>query len=96
MSKQKKLSDVIHESIKVEGSSKEHALKTLFNDDEAPEITSIGYMKIPGSNRYISYVITSQGKEILKIEVSEPDFRAIAEDEAKINFVNCFSPGLDG
>lgn len=92
MAKQKpqKPSDIIEESIVVEGSTKKHALKQLFDEDEAPQIKSIGYAGIPGTNRYISYIITSQGKDILKIEVSEPDLRAIAEDESKINFVNCF------
>ncbi len=89
----KKPSDIIEESIKVEGSTKKHALKQLFDEDAAPQIKSIGYAGIPGTNRYISYIITTQGKEVLKIEVSEPDLRAIAEDEAKINFVNCFMAG---
>lgn len=95
--KTKKASDLIEESIQVEGSTKEHILKTIFDGDasEIPTITSIGYMGLKGSNKFISYIITSKGKDILKIEVSEPDHRAIAEDESKINFVNCFMPGAN-
>lgn len=91
-SKASKKSDIIQEDIKIEGVEKEHVLKTLFDGDEKkiPIITSIGFMPVKDSGKFVSYVITSKGREILKIEVSEPDFRAIAEDEAKINFVNRF------
>lgn len=89
MTKAKKKSDVIVESVHF-NDSKQHVLKTLFDSDEAPELKSVGYVKLPGTRSFVSYVITSKGREILKIEVNEPNLRLIAEDEAKISFVNLF------
>lgn len=78
--------------------TKEHAVMTLFKggvEETLPLITSVGCVKIPGSRNYASYVITSQGSKILKVEVEEPNLKQIAEDCAKINFVNLFlSPEL--
>ena len=92
MSKAKKLQEVkesvIVPSIQIEG--KEHALQELFNKEDAPEIKSVGYAKVPGTNQYISYTITSKGTEVVKIEVEEPNLRQIAEESAKICFVNTF------
>lgn len=70
----------------------EHPLLAYFT--QHPEllipITSIGLMKLPDTNRYISYTIISKGSEILSIEVAEPDLRAIAEEAGKIAFVENF------
>jgi hypothetical protein len=98
MAKPKKTSDVIQEAVTFVGSTKEHALKALFDGEpeSIPTITSIGYMGLPGTNKFVSYIIKSKGKEILSIEVSEPDLRPVAEDDSKINFVNCFMAGMDG
>lgn len=83
--------DVVKPSVVFEG-DKEHALITLFRgpEEELPLVKSIGYMKLPGHNKYVSYVITSKGDKVLSFEVEQPDFRAIAEEAAKIAFVTCF------
>lgn len=67
-----------------------HILEEI--NDETPEdlptIKSVGYAKL-GSN-WVSYVVTSKGREVLSIEVSDPDMRQIAEEQAKISFVELF------
>lgn len=82
-------SKVIEPIIRANGEP--NVLETLFDgpEEELPTLKSIGYAKVGGSS-WISYVMTTRGKEIIKIEVSEPNLRAIAEEESKINFVNCF------
>jgi hypothetical protein len=92
----KKNSDIVTETIKFDGDEKQHVLKTLFDGEDVPTLTSIGYMGIPGTNKFVSYIIKSKGREIINIEVGEPDFRAIAEDEAKVNFVSAFMAGAEG
>ena len=70
----------------------QHPLQTLFN--QKPELlqplVSIGLIKLPDSNKFCSYVIKSLGDKIISIEVTEPDFRAVAEETSKINFVELF------
>ena len=87
-----KISDVIEETMTFQDQGKPHILKSIFDGpaNEIPTLTSVGYVRLPGSSKYVSYVMTSQGTEIKKIEVSEPDHKGIAEDQAKINFVNSF------
>ncbi len=68
-----------------------HPFKGLEAEGKLPVLKSIGYVrKAPGSRDYVSYVITSQGAEVLGIECSEPNLKPIASDEAKINFVTLF------
>ena len=55
-----------------------------------PTLTSIGYGPLGPDDQWVSYVIQSRGKEILSIEVAEPNVRAIAEESSKINFVERF------
>jgi len=83
-----KKSDVIQEPMSFVGQPQDHILKIMFDglDEKIPEIKSIGYTSLPGTNRFFSYIITSKGREILKIEVLEPDFKAIAMDQTKVNF----------
>lgn len=65
-----------------------HAFEKLEDQGALPILKSVGYARVfPGSREYVSYVITSQGREVLSIEVSEPNLKAIASDEAKISFV---------
>lgn len=59
------------------------------------EVKSIGYMRIPNKNTFASYVITSKGDKVLKIEVDEPNLRQIAEESAKTHFVSHFCNELD-
>ncbi len=74
-----------------------------FGDEENPlvsifeemELKSIGYVRVPGKNTFASYLITSKGDKILKIEVDEPNLRPIAEDSAKTHFVSSFCNDMD-
>lgn len=82
---------VVKPLIRVEGQN--HVLEDLFDGDpdDMPLMTSIGFMRLsPQSNTWISYIIVTRGKEVISIEVDEPNLRAIAEESAKINFVNSF------
>jgi hypothetical protein len=79
---------VIQPLIRVEG--EKHPLEEMWDGGEPPELKSIGYGKLGKGNGWVSYVITTKGREITKIEISEPDVRGIAEESSKINFVNCF------
>lgn len=70
----------------------EHVLERLFKDKEAPEIVSVGLVKLTGatSSGWVSCVMKSQGDRITSIEVSVPDIKSVAYDAAKISFVNNF------
>lgn len=81
---------VVIPKVTFEGSDKKHALELLFESEAAPVITSVGCMRIPETNRYVSFVMKTQGKEVVSIEVDEPNLRAIAEEASKIEFVNHF------
>lgn len=74
---------------------KAHVLETLLKENDAPTLKSIGYMRMPGlgQSAYVAYVITSKGNKVLEIEVEEPNLKAIAEESAKISFVNNFMRG---
>lgn len=86
-------SAIVAPSIQVEG--KKNVLCQLFDGDPAkiPVLRSVGYAEVPGTNTFIAYTIHSKGREIVKIEVEEPNLRAIAEESAKIFFVNTFMMG---
>lgn len=90
----KKQESVVKPSVTFEGDSKEHVLETLMNSSQAPVVTSVGVMRVPGTNNYISYTVKTQGTKVVSIEVEEPNLRAIAEETAKINFVNLFMSGF--
>lgn len=59
------------------------------SDMDMPEFKSVGYAKV-GSG-WVSYVATFKGREVLSLVVAEPDMRQIAEEQAKISFVETFS-----
>lgn len=65
-------------------------LEEIYNSDpnDMPTLKAVGLAKV--GNGWISYVMTTKGKEILSLEVSEPDMKGIAEESAKINFVETF------
>jgi hypothetical protein len=74
--------------------SKEEASDALFSDDpNAPVVKSVGYARVPGKNTYISYIIYTQGTNVVKVEVDEPNLRPISEETCKLNFVNLFMNG---
>lgn len=82
---QPKKKSVVETSVIFEGET--NPLVSIFED---MEIKSIGYMRVPNKNTFASYVVTSKGEKILKIEVDEPNLRPIAEESAKIHFVSNF------
>ena len=84
--------EIVKPSIHIEG-DKEHALKLLFREDDAPIIKSVGYAPLaglPGHGRYIAYIVTSQADKVLSIEVEQPNLKGIAEESAKMAFVETF------
>ncbi len=81
---------IVEAIVKVEGDLKGHALSELFESNSAPVIKSVGHTRLPGTNMHVSYTIHSKGTQVLKVEVGEPNVRPIAEEEAKLNFVDCF------
>ena len=84
-------SDVVKPSVVFDG-DKEHALITLFKgpEEDLPLVKSIGYMRMPNYNTYVSYILTTKGDKVVSFEVEAPNIRAIAEESTKIAFVNCF------
>ena len=58
--------------------------------ETSPELTAVGYVRIPGTNDYCSYTVTIKGGEVVKINCEEPNLKLIAEESAKIAFVNNF------
>ncbi len=76
---------------------KDHVLEELLKKDEAQELKSVGYARVNNlaghTAAYVSYVITTKGDKVLKIEVEEPNLKAIAEEATKISFVNNFMTG---
>ena len=84
-----KSSNLVCPLIRVAG--EKHPLEEMVEKGKAPEMKAIGYMKLTsGQHSWVSYVITFQGDKVKKIEVGEPDMRAIAEDAAKMDFVQAF------
>lgn len=75
-------------SIVVEGAPS-HPMNEIINSDEQV-IKAIGMVKIPNTNTFVPYVLHIKGTEVVKCEVEEPNLRGIAEESAKINFVNIF------
>lgn len=86
---------VITKSVTFIGETKESAIDKLFGGDEAPLIKSVGCIHVPETNTYISVVITTKGSEVVNIQAEEPNLRAIAEESAKISFVNLFMGDLN-
>lgn len=79
---------VIKPLVKVSG--EKHILETMFegDTDNMPILKSVGFAKASqSSTSWVSYVIKTQGARVLEIEVSEPDQKAIASDNAKTDFV---------
>lgn len=66
-----------------------HPLQAILDGDpkDFPILKSIGYASMGTGASWVSYVITSRGTEILSIDVSEPNLKQIAEDTAKMEFV---------
>lgn len=59
-------------------------------EEDHPEYKAVGYMRLNKgvTHGWVSYTVSIKGDKIQKIEISEPDMRQIAEETAKIAFVN--------
>ena len=79
-------------TIEYTGSNTAQAATIFKGEDQStlPIIKSIGVRQIPGSRYFVSYTLYTQGDQVVKVEVDEPNMRAIAEDSAKSNFVQLF------
>lgn len=89
--KNKASSNIVEPSIRV--NDEKHILEDLMDGpfEDCPELTSIGFCRIgKTTNNWISYRITTKGDKVLKIEAEEPNMRAVAEEAAKISFVESF------
>lgn len=85
------LSSYIQPLVKVNG--EDHYLeKQAKSGEEMPIMKAVGVYRadMTRNHSWVSYVVTIQGDKVLKIEVAEPDMRAIAEESAKIEFVSNF------
>lgn len=71
--------------VRVKG--EKHIFEQLFEQGKLPELKAVGYIQAKPGNNWVSYTMTIRGREIIKMEVAEPDLREIAEETAKINFV---------
>ncbi len=86
-------SKIVKTVISTEGES-EHPLSVAVSGPESdqPEIKSVGFMRASNnSNSWVSYVIISKGDKVISITVDEPNMRQVAEESAKISFVNLFT-----
>lgn len=90
-----KVKGIIKTSTSVVGITKEHALKQLFggHPELLPEIKSVGVVRIPDTNNFVSFLMKSKGNEVIEIEVDEPNTRMVSEEMSKIKFVETFSVG---
>ena len=77
----------------IRNNGEKHLLETMFEGDhnDLPVITSVGYMPLKeGHTSWVSYLIKTKGKEVISIEVDEPNLRELAEESAKVLFVTKF------
>lgn len=72
------------------GTKDSHPVVSLIDSNEAPEIKSVGLFRLPETNTYVSFTMITKGREVVSIEVEQPNLRAVAEESAKISFVSTF------
>ena len=81
--------NIVTPAVRFEGDEL-NILESFFEgpEEDRPALKSIGFWKLPTGGRYISYVLTSKGEKIIKIDdVSEPDTLAVVIENAKRAFV---------
>jgi hypothetical protein len=86
-----KQSSVVHPLVRSVG--QKHVLEEIFDGEEEdiPELKAIGYAKVTNkAGGWVSYVITFKGNKVTKIEVTDPEQRAIVQETSKIDFVQTF------
>lgn len=80
---------IIQPLVKVQGEN--HIFETFEQENTLPEMKAVGLVKVhPNSRDFVSYTLYIKGDKVTKIEVSEPNLRSIAVEQAKIEFVNGF------
>lgn len=91
LKKTKQVKDIVKTSTVAVLDSKPHAMKELFGDaSSVPVLKSVGIAKIPGSNSFVSFVVKTKGREVLEVEVDEPNARYVAEDMTKVHCMELF------
>ena len=82
---------LIHPSIRC--NEEQHVLEKAFDAGEMPEMKAIGFMKLDtglSSGNWVSYTVVFKGDKVLRIDVDEPTLKDLAEESAKIAFVDHF------
>ena len=88
---------IVRPTVTFQNDTKEHAMEAILNKEAPPVVKSVGVFKLPNTNQYVSFYMETQGDKVIKIEVEQPNLKAIAEESAKISFVNTFMSGdIDG
>lgn len=73
----------------IRNNDEKHIFEEMFDLGELPEMKAVGYVKIGnGTANWVSFTATIKGKDVLRLDVEEPNIRAIAEESAKIAFVS--------
>jgi hypothetical protein len=72
-----------------------HKFTELDMKDELPDLTAIGICKLSKPeegrrNDWVSYTVKTKGRQIVSLEVSEADHKAIAEENHRMAFVALF------
>lgn len=60
------------------------------DESNLPEVKAVGVMQVPGSRTFLPYLITIKGGKVVKVDMLEPDTRAIAVETARDMFVEHF------
>lgn len=81
---------VIAPVVKFEGNNKPHILQSLLDNGKPLKLKAVGVCHIPGTRDYVAFTAQILGDKLVKLEVDEPNLRAIAEESAKISFVDIF------
>jgi hypothetical protein len=85
----KTITPIVQPLVKVAGDK--HIFETFEEEDKLPTLKAVGLVKVHENSRdYVSFTIHTKGDKIVKLEVSEPNLRSIAIEQAKIEFVNGF------
>ncbi len=71
----------------VTGEVEKHIFQELFEENELPTIRTIGLVRVnPNSKDWVALTIEIKGDRVITMEVSEPNMKLIAMDDAKMRF----------
>ena len=77
---------IVKPIISMEGHT--HPFQKLEEKGELPLLKAVGYTRIGQGNRdFVAYTVTFKGGQVLSLEVTEPNLRPIAWDDAKVGLV---------